>query len=222
SEQWGNITAGLELIRRLRGKEAFALTLPLLLDSQGKKFGKSEKGAVWLDAERTSPYDFYQYFVRADDRDVARLLRFLTFLDDKRIREIEEELARAPEKRVAQTVLAEEMTRLVHGEAALREAEQAAAALFGERKPGQIPAGAPSSEVAAGKLAAGWPLVDALAETGLCKSKSDARREIEGGGAYVNDERVQKIDHKLGPGDAREGIILLRRGKKSYHAVKVV
>jgi tyrosyl-tRNA synthetase len=153
---------------------------------------------------------------------VAKLLRFLTFLDEKRIVELEEELARAPEKRVAQKVLAQEMTRIVHGEAALRQAEEAAEGLFRERKPGQIPAGAPSSEIAAGKLVAGWPLVDALAETGLCTSKSDARRQIDGGGVYVNDEQVQKVDHKLGPADAREGVILLRRGKKSYHAVKVM
>jgi tyrosyl-tRNA synthetase len=221
SEQWGNITAGLELIRRLRGKEAFGLTLPLLLDSQGKKYGKSEKGAVWLDTERTSVYDFYQYFVRADDRDVPRLLRFFTFLDEKRILEVEGELQRAPEKREAQKVLAQEMTRVVHGAEALRQAEEAAEKLFRERKPGEIPEGAPQSEVAAAKLSAGWPLVDALVETALCKSKSDARREIEGGGAYVNDERVQKIDHKLTVGDVREGVILLRRGKKNHHALKV-
>jgi tyrosyl-tRNA synthetase len=223
SEQWGNITAGIELIRRLRAKEAYALTLPLMLDSQGKKFGKSEKGAVWLDANLTSAYDFYQYFYRVDDRDVAKLLRFLTFLDEKTILELEAALARAPEKREAQRVLAQEMTRVVHGAEAVRQAEEAAAALFtGERKPGQIPPGAPSSELPAGRLTAGWPLVDALVETELCKSKSEARRTIEQAGAYVNDQPVQAVDHKLGPADAREGIILLRRGKKSYHAVKVV
>jgi tyrosyl-tRNA synthetase len=223
SEQWGNITAGMDLIRKLRAKEAYALTLPLLLDSQGKKFGKSEKGAVFLDAALTSVFDFYQYFVRVDDRDVPKLLRSLTFLDEKRILELEAELQSAPEKRVAQKALAEELTRVVHGEEALRQTEVAVASLFkDERKPGEIPPGAPSSNVEAGKLAAGWALVDALVETTLCKSKSDARRTIENSGAYVNDEQVKNIDHKLSPVDAREGVILLSRGKKNHHYVRVV
>jgi tyrosyl-tRNA synthetase len=110
---------------------------------------------------------------------------------------------------------------MIHGADETRKAEEAAAALFGPRQPGAIPPGAPSSEVSADKLAAGYPLVDALVDTGLCKSKSEARREIEGGGAYVNDERVQAIDHKLAPSDARDSIILLRRGKKNYHALRV-
>jgi tyrosyl-tRNA synthetase len=220
SEQWGNITAGIELIRRLRGKEAFALTLPLLLDSSGKKFGKSEKGAVWLDPARTTPYDFYQYFFRRDDSEVGKLLRVLTFLDQKTITELDETVRTAPEKREAQRVLARELTTLVHGADETRKAEEAAAALFSQS--GTAPPGAPSTEIAAGELAAGLALVDALVRTGLCKSKSDARREVEAGGAYVNDQRVQAIDHKLVASDAREGIVVLRRGKKSYHVLKIV
>jgi tyrosyl-tRNA synthetase len=217
SEQWGNITAGLELIRRLRGKEAYALTLPLLLDSQGKKFGKSEKGAVFLDAEKTSVYDFYQYFFRVDDRDVVKLLKNLSFLEEKTIAELEEQVKIAPEKREAQRALARELTTLVHGAEEMRKVEDVFAAL----REGKAAEGAPSSNVQAGKLAAGWPLVDALVETGLCSSKSDARRQIEGGGVYVNDEKIQEVDHKLQPSDVRDGVIFLRRGKKSYHAVKV-
>jgi tyrosyl-tRNA synthetase len=222
SEQWGNITAGIELVRRLRGKEAYALTLPLLLDSSGKKFGKSEKGAVWLDPERTSPYEFFQFFLRADDRDVPKLLRFFTFLDRKAIEELEESLQKAPEKREAQRVLAREMTRLVHGDDEARKAEEAAAALFGPRSAGVAPPGAPSFEVTADTLGNGYPLVEALVQSGLCKSKSEARREIESGGIYVNDERVQQIQHVLGPGDIRDGVVLLRRGKKSFMVLKLI
>ncbi|MFN0168528.1 MAG: tyrosine--tRNA ligase [Bryobacteraceae bacterium] len=221
SEQWGNITAGLELIRRRRGKEAYAITLPLLLDSSGKKFGKTEKGAVWLDASRTSVYDFYQYFLRSDDRDVPKLLRFLTFLDQKTITELEEQLRVAPEKREAHRVLAREMTTMVHGAQETRNAEDAAAALFGPPQAGAVPAGAPAFDLTGVALANGYPLVDIVAQSGLCKSKSEARREIEAGGVYVNDQRVQQVDHKIGPDDVHDGAILLRRGKKSYMVLQI-
>ncbi len=221
SEQWGNITAGLELIRRRRGKDAYGLTLPLLLDASGKKFGKTEQGAVWLDSSRTSVYDFYQYFLRSDDRDVPKLLRFLTFLDQKTIVELDEQLRVAPEKREAHRVLAREMTTMVHGAEETRNAEAAAAALFGQAGAGAVPEGAPTFDVPGASLAKGLPLIDALSQSGLCKSKSDARREIEAGGIYVNDERVPLWDHKIGPGDVRDGIILLRRGKKSYMVLKI-
>jgi tyrosyl-tRNA synthetase len=221
SEQWGNITAGIELIRRLRGREAYALTLPLLLDAQGKKFGKSEKGAVYLDPERTSPYDFYQFFLRADDREVPTLLRFLTFLDEPAIRELEVELASAPERREAQRVLARELTTLVHGAAETRRAEEAAAALFGPKREGAVPPGAPTFAVEQGALASGLPLVEALARSGLCKSRNEARREIQGGGVYVNDARVEAVEHALGPADVRDGVVVLRRGKKNFLVLEV-
>jgi len=217
SEQWGNITAGMELIRRMRGKEAYAMTLPLLVDAEGKKFGKSEQGAVWLDTSRTSVYDFYQYFLRADDRDVPKLLRFLTLLPLAEIEAIEREHLAAPEKRHGQKVLAREMTTLVHGAAAFAEAEKAAAALFGPRAAGAIPEGAPTFAIAALPLS----LVDALVQSGLCSSKKDARREMEGGGVYVNDVRIQKTDHALTEADLRDGAILLRRGKKSYMVLRL-
>ncbi len=198
------------------------MTLPLLLDSTGKKFGKTEKGAVFLDPGLTSVYDFYQYFLRADDRDVPRMLSFLTLLDRKTISELEEQVRVAPEKREAQRVLAREMTSMVHGAEEARRAEEAAAALFGAARNGGIPAGAPSFEVSGPMVAQGYLITDALAQSGLCKSKSDARREIDGGGIYINDERVQNPDHKIGPGDVREGVILLRRGKKNYMVLKIV
>jgi tyrosyl-tRNA synthetase len=217
SEQWGNITAGIDLIRRLAGKEAYALTLPLILDASGKKFGKTEAGAVWLDADLTKPYDFYQYLIRTDDRDVGRTLRFLTMLDRATIEALEAEHARAPEKREAQRVLARELTTMVHGAEATREAEAATAALFGkERGAGQAPPGTPSHALPASALAAGVPIVEALVQSGLCKSKNEARREIEGGGIYVAEERVSGFDRALTAQDLREGTIVLRRGKKNY------
>jgi tyrosyl-tRNA synthetase len=195
SDQWGNITAGIELIRRLRGHEhqAYGLTLPLITTATGQKFGKTEKGAVWLDANRTPPYDLYQFFFRVDDRDVIRFLRYFTFLDENTIAELEREVQTAPEKRVAQRALAREVTALVHGEAAVREAETEL----------------PSTALALPKL-----LVDVLVECGLCKSKSDARRAIEQGGVYVDGQRIADIEHTLATG------ALVQRGKKDKHIIK--
>jgi tyrosyl-tRNA synthetase len=195
SDQWGNITAGIELIRRLRGHEhyVYGATLPLITTASGQKFGKTEKGAVWIDAARTSPYDFYQFFIRVDDRDVIRFLRYFTFLDEKTIAELEREVQTAPEKRVAQRALAREVTALVHGEAAVREAE---------------------TELPSTAMALPKPLVDVLVECGLCKSKSEARRAIEQGGVYVDGQRVADIDYALAAGG------LVQRGKKDKHIIK--
>ena len=165
SDQWGNITAGIDLVRRLRGKEVYGLTMPLVVNSSGQKFGKSEKGNVWLDAQKTPPYDFYQFFFRVDDRDVGRFLRYFTFLDEPAIVALEEQVAVAPEKREAQRALAREVTRLVHGDEAVAQAE---------------------TELPSTAMALPRPLVDVLVECGLCKSKSDARRQIEQGGVYVD------------------------------------
>jgi tyrosyl-tRNA synthetase len=193
SDQWGNITAGIDLVRRLRAKEVYGLTMPLVLNSSGQKFGKSEKGNVWLDAARTSPYDFYQFFFRADDRDVGRFLRYFTFLDEPAIVALEETVKTAPEKREAQRTLAREVTKLVHGEAAVSEAESA------------LPTTAVSLPM---------PLVDVLVACGLCKSKSDARRQIEQGGVYVDGERVTDFAYVLERGAT------LQRGKKDKHVIK--
>jgi tyrosyl-tRNA synthetase len=195
SDQWGNITAGIDLIRRLRGHEhdAFGVTLPLITTAAGHKFGKTEKGAVWLDAARTSPYDFYQFFFRVDDRDVVRFLRYYTFLDEKTITELEREVQTAPEKRVAQRALAREVTTLVHGEAAVRDAE---------------------TELPSTAMALPRPLVDVLVDCGLCKSKSDARRAIEQGGVYVDGQRIDDIGYALAAG------ALVQRGKRDKHIIK--
>lgn len=193
SDQWGNITAGIELVRRLRGKEVFGLTMPLVVDSSGKKFGKSEKGNVWLDPARTSPYDFYQFFFRADDSDVGRFLRYFTFLDEAAITQLEEQVKVAPEKREAQRTLAREVTRMVHGAEAVQAAE---------------------TELPSTTMALPKPLVDVLVECGLCKSKSDARRQIEQGGVYVDGERVDDVNHALSRGAT------LQRGKRDKHVIK--
>jgi tyrosyl-tRNA synthetase len=155
---------------------------------------------------------------------VPKILRFLTFLDQKTIAELEEQLRLAPEKREAQRVLAREMTTLVHGAEETRKAEEAAASLFANRASGGAPEGAPTFEVSSAKLANGYPLVEAAAESGWCKSKGEASREIKGGGFYVNDERIDKEahGHKLTPSDVKDGVILLRRGKKNYLVLKIV
>jgi tyrosyl-tRNA synthetase len=214
SDQWGNITAGIELIRRLRQKEAFALTMPLLTTATGQKFGKTEKGAVWLDARRTSPFDFYQFFLRTDDREVGKLLRYLTLLDEQTIVALEASLARAPEGREAQRELAREVTRLVHGADEVQRAEAAARAFYenAEVDVSQLP----HTKVPRARLP--LLLVDSLVESGLCKSKSDARRSIEQGGVYVNEQRVDDLTRALDAADiGTKDEIVLRRGKRDKH-----
>jgi tyrosyl-tRNA synthetase len=199
SDQWGNITAGIELIRRLRGHEheAYGLTVPLITTAAGHKFGKTEKGAVWLDAARTSPYEFYQFFFRVDDRDVVRFLRFFTFLDEAAIAALERELQTAPEKRAAQRELARQVTELVHGKAAVTEAE---------------------SELPTATVARGAQLVDVLVASGLCTSKSEARRAIEQGGVYVDEQRIGDVKAILEP--SASGDVTLQRGKKDKRRIK--
>ncbi len=209
SDQWGNITAGTDLIRRMRGKEAFGITLPLITTASGQKIGKTEKGAVWLDPARTSPYEFFQYFMRVEDKDALRFLRFYTFLDQVTIGELEEQVRVAPEKREAQRVLAREVTTLVHGAEEARKAEEAARALFEHKAvdPTQLPTTTLTGPTA---------VVDALVASGLCKSKSDARRAIEQGGIYVDEQRVTDLAHTLTAGG-----YVLQRGKRDKHFVKV-
>ena len=192
SDQWGNITAGIDLVRRLRGKEVFGLTMPLVTNAAGQKFGKSEKGNVWLDGSKTSPYEFYQFFFRVDDRDVGRYLRYFTFLDEATITALDEQVKTAPEKREAQRMLAREVTRLVHGQAAVDQAET------------QLPSTA---------MQLPKPLIDVLVECGLCASKSDARRQIQQGGVYVDGQRVSDEKYVLEAGAT------LQRGKKDKHVI---
>jgi len=193
SDQWGNITAGIDLVRRLRAKEVYGLTMPLVTNANGQKFGKSEKGNVWLDAARTPPYDFYQFFFRVEDSDAGRFLRYFTFLDEPTIVALEEKVRTEPEKREAQRTLAREVTRLVHGDAAVAAAETEL----------------PTTAVALPKS-----IVDVLVETGLCKSKGDARRQIEQGGVYFDGARIEDVHYALDRGG------LLQRGKRDKHMIK--
>jgi tyrosyl-tRNA synthetase len=223
SDQWGNITAGIDLVRKLESAEVFGLTTPLVTTSSGQKFGKTEKGAVWLDAGRTSAYELYQFFRNVDDDAVARYLRFYTFLGQAELSALDETIKGAPERREAQQVLAREVTTLVHGADEARKAEEAARALF-ERKAGgalAVPPDAPSTALGAGELdGAGLAIADLLVRTTLCASKGAARRDIEGGGIYLNDERVTDPARAITSADLRDGLLLLRKGKKTYHVVR--
>jgi tyrosyl-tRNA synthetase len=222
SDQWGNITAGTELIRRMSsGKtEVHGLTLPLVTKSDGTKFGKSESGAVWLDAEKTSPYQFYQFWLNTDDADVIRLMKYYTFLPLEEIAEYEAKVASAPEKREAQRKLAEEMTTLVHGSEACRRAVRISEALFG----GEI-SQLTTEEIAEGfndvpstrLQSANVSLVDMLVQVGAAKSKREAREFISNGAVTVNDRKVDSLETKaedLEPIGGKYWVI--RRGKKNY------
>lgn len=231
SDQWGNITDGKELIRRLRGASAYGLTMPLVTKADGTKFGKSESGNVWLDAERTPPFAFYQYWLNADDADVVRFLNFFTFLPLPRIAELAESVRTEPQKRDAQRVLATEVTRLVHGDDALARCERATALLFGHgdlreqdaRTIADAFSGSPRTAVPRAQL--GTPecaLVAQLAATGLSPSKAKAREAVQQGAVSVNHEPVKDLDRVLGVADLLAGrYIVLRRGKKTYHVLDV-
>jgi tyrosyl-tRNA synthetase len=228
SDQWGNIASGIDLIRRMRDGEAYGLTTPLVEGLPGTKMGKTERGTVWLDPAKTSPFRFYQYWINADDESVIGLLKSFTFLDRERIEELEQEVKTNPALRQAQKLLATEVTRLVHGDEELQKALRATEALFGEEiaeldEPTllEVFSEAPSTRlVAAEVLPQGLGLVDLLAETGLAESKAAARTYIKGGGVYVNNSRCTDLDKVLGEPDLLlDRYLVLRRGKKSYHLV---
>jgi len=228
SDQWGNITAGTELVRRVEGREAFGLTFPLVCDSAGRKFGKSEGNAIYLDARKTPCYDFYQFFMRAADADVIRYLKIFTFLPLERIAELEASLAAEPERREAQQVLAEEVTRAVHGERGLAIARQATAALFGGALDGlgagdleKIFATVPSATPAAAAVL-GKPLFETMALAGMTASKGEARRLVQQGGVSLNNRRVEGLDAALRAEDLIEGrLAVLRSGKKNYFLLRI-
>ena len=213
-DQWGNILAGVDIIRRMEGVEAYALTSALLTTAEGKKMGKTAKGAVWLDSKKTSVYDFYQYWINVDDRDVEKFLRIFTFLPLSEI----QKLARLEheEKREAKKILAREVTAFVHGEKEAKKAAEASEALF-EGK-GEI-SDAPCSRWSAAKLDEGTTIVDLLVITSLCDSKSNASRLVKQGGAYINGERITDFRHRVTNSDFSEEGLLLRAGKKKYHRV---
>jgi tyrosyl-tRNA synthetase len=229
SDQWGNITMGIDLIRRVRRAESFGLTTPLVVKADGTKFGKTESGAVWLDPRRTSPYQLYQFFLRSEDAMVGTYLRYFTFLPHEEILELDRTTAEHPERREAHRVLARHVCALVHGDDETSRAEQAAAALFGGDVSGldeatllDVFAEAPSTDLAATRLDGdGLLLVDLLADTGLVASKSQARTAVAQGGAYVNNARADDLTRRVTPGDLVAGrYVVLRRGKKDHHLLR--
>ncbi|TXH14144.1 MAG: tyrosine--tRNA ligase [Gammaproteobacteria bacterium] len=228
SDQWGNITSGLDLIRRVAGHDgpkAHALTVPLVTKADGTKFGKTAGGAVWLSPELTSPYAFYQYWINTDDRDIARFLRMFSLKPPTEIVGLEADSAARPAARIAQRALALELTALIHGDAEALRVEEASRALFGRGDSATLDAQtlaaalteAPHSQVPARPA----PVVDLLVACGLCDSKGAARRAIAEGGAYVNNVRVTDVAAQAGPDDALAGgWLLLRRGKRAIGGVR--
>ncbi|MCU0249821.1 MAG: tyrosine--tRNA ligase [Vicinamibacterales bacterium] len=230
SDQWGNITAGCDLVRRLRAAKAHGLVMPLVTTSAGVKFGKTEAGAVWLDPQLTSPFRFYQFWLNTDDRDVVKYLKFFTFLDRGAIEALEAGVARAPETREAQRVLAREVTRTIHGQDAVDRAEHASGLLFGERiselDVDDIIAvfdDVPSTGMAAALFAgAGATIADVMVTTKLASSKSDAMRLVRGGGVYVNNRRVTDERARFTADQAIAGrMFVLRKGSRQYHLVRI-
>ncbi|MCA9125880.1 MAG: tyrosine--tRNA ligase [Planctomycetales bacterium] len=229
SDQWGNITAGIDLARRMHSKQLFGLTCPLLLTSDGRKMGKTESGAVWLDPARTSPYAFYQYWVNVGDADVIMCLRFLTELDEEEIQSLELAVADEPHKREAQKRLASWLTQFLHGDAGLNAALKATEILFGaeiegvsDLQLGEIFHDVPSGTISSEQLSSGMPLVDALVTVALAKSKTEARRTIEQGGGYVNNRRINDAAYTLSRQDlVSESIVVLRSGRKKFALLRV-
>lgn len=230
SDQWGNITAGAELIRRMRGGQAYGMVYPLITKADGSKFGKTESGSVWLDPAKTSPYRFFQFWLNTDDRDVIKYLKFFTFLTQDEIQALEAELKEKPELRSAQRTLARDMTLRIHGETALARAEQASQALFGGEISGlsiaeieDIFADVPSSELPRSELEGDGLAVLDLLTTRVATSKGEARRSISEGGMYLNNRRISDPAQKVTVQDALEGrFLVLRKGRKNYHLVRLL
>src|SRR5688572_18776732 len=227
SDQWGNIVSGMDLIRRVRGGKAHGLVMPLITTSSGTKFGKTESGTIWLDPGLTKPYEFYQFWLNVEDRDAVKYLKFFTFLPQERIAALEAAVKEEPERRAAQRELAREVTRIVHGDAAVADAESAAQALF-------------SGDIAAMSVAQllevfskvpsrtvsyapdGWRLVGLLTESGVTASNSEATKLIRGGGIYVNDRRITDEKERLDPAQAIEGqLFVVRKGKKDNFLIRI-
>jgi tyrosyl-tRNA synthetase len=251
SDQWGNIVAGVDLVRRVRQKTVYGMTFPLITTAGDEKMGKTAKGAVWLDGSLTPPYEYYQYWMNTDDRDVVRFLAFFTFLPVEEIRQVTG--LKGEELNPAKTVLAFEATTIVHGEEAARTAQAESMRIFGRREipPDLLPsstvgrvvgrvidvavnetihltesvtvsvASIPTTVVPESRLRKGIPAFEIFAEVGLCGSRGAARRLIRQGGGYVNDERVQAVDEEITVAHLRDGEILLRAGKKNYHKIQV-
>jgi len=216
-DQWSNILGGIDLIRRVEGKESYGMTFNLLTTSEGKKMGKTEKGALWLDPNKTSPYDFYQYWRNINDSDVIKCLKLLTFLPMDEI----SELAKLKDQQInqAKKVLAFEVTKLIHGEQEALKVQSAAESVFGK---GASSENMPTTEVEIAEIGSGINIIDLLIKTKLIPSKGEGRRLIQQGGARVNDEKVEKIDVMITQDDFKDGEIIIKKGKKVYHKVKII
>jgi tyrosyl-tRNA synthetase len=232
SDQWGNIVAGIDLIRRLEGKQAYGITFPLIMTADGKKMGKTEKGAVWLDPQRTSPYEYYQFWINTDDRDVERFLALFTFLPMEEV--VEYGTLKGAELRKAKEILAFEATKIVHGEREAETARAASKALFDNvSETAGITESVtltveendsiPTTFVEKSKFIEGIPAFKLFETSTLCSSGSEARRLIEQGGAYINNKKVSKFDHLVKQEDFNtNGTLLLRAGKKKFHRIKIL
>lgn len=247
SDQWGNIVAGVDLVRRIRQKAVYGITFPLITTASGEKMGKTAKGAVWLDAQLTSPYEYYQYWINTEDQDVARFLAYFTFLPMEEIHAVDG--LQGADLNLVKTILAYEVTKITHGEAAATAAQAESEEIFGARSipddllPGSgvardkklavddtvhltssstvSVASMPTTIVAKSRLSSGIPAFKLFAEVGLCSSGGEARRLIKQGGGYINDERVQEFDERATLEHLEGGEILLRAGKKKYHRIQV-
>lgn len=228
SDQWGNITAGIDLSRKKLGKTVYGVTLPLITKADGTKFGKTEAGTVWLDAKRTSVYRFYQFWIQTDDRDVICYLKYFTFLTQDEIVALERQHTENPGGRVAHKALAKAVTDLVHGPSATAEAMRASEILFGGELAGvsestfnEIVGEAPTKEIEKSQLdGTGKPLVELLVHSGLCPSKGQARKDVEGGGVYINNNREGNFQRAMTSNDLLFGkYLLLRKGKRNYVVV---
>ena len=237
SDQWGNIVAGVDLVRRMRQKTVYGITFPLITTASGEKMGKTAQGAVWLDATLTSPYEYYQYWINTEDQDVARFLGYFTFLPMEEIRGVAE--LQGADLNLVKTILAYEVTKITHGETAASAAQAESEEIFGARSISDdlLPssgvrrqpmaaadaaaAGMPSTTIGSNRLSQGIPAFELFAEVGLCSSKGEARRLIQQGGGYINGHRIQKFDERATLDHLENGEILLRAGKKKYHRVQV-
>ncbi|GBD73612.1 tyrosyl-tRNA synthetase [Tetragenococcus halophilus subsp. halophilus] len=225
SDQWGNITSGIELLHREEGVQGFGLTMPLITKADGKKFGKTEGNAIWLDANKTSPYEFYQFWLNTDDRDAVRFLKYFTFFSLDEIAQIEEEFQQAPETRVAQKALAKDVTTLVHGKKGYEQAKRISEALFSgsikelnTEELDQAFGGVPAYEVGSDDS---LNLVEILIAAGIDSSKRQAREDINNGAIYLNGDRIQDTDYEIQEADKLGGkTTVIRRGKKRYFLLR--
>jgi tyrosyl-tRNA synthetase len=216
NDQWSNIIAGADLVRKVEAKPAYGLTFTLLTTSEGKKMGKTETGALWLDAEKTPPYDFYQYWRNVDDRDVEKCLALLTFIPMEEVRKLGALEGSAINK--AKETLAYEVTKMVHGEEEAVKAQTAARSLFaGTEESDNIP----FTQIEKSRLDEGVDIISILVETGLASSRSDGRRLISQGGIYINSDRIEDDAHEISTQDLDDGKILIRKGKKVYHQIRL-